>query len=77
MIWNYRVVRKASDNEEYFGIHEVFYNEKKEPYMVTMEPIAAYGESVEDLLEHYEMMKEAFRAPVLDYDSIGCDDDFV
>jgi len=70
MTWNYRVVKKRYEDTElvFFGIHEVYYDEEGKPNLVTQEPIDVSGESVEDLLDIYETMKEAFRKPVLLYE---------
>ena len=74
MTWNYRIIKKTlPGGEGYYGIHEVFYEDKK-PVMVTEDGIAPYGESEQELLGHYELMGEAFRAPVLDYEKDFPDD---
>ena len=70
MTWNYRVVIKNG----MYGIHEVFYGIKDDttkPDSVTVARIVPLGESLEDLLEEYEAMKEAFRSPVLRYEDFG------
>ena len=71
MTWNYRVIRKVNKLGEYFGIHEVFYLEDGENDAVTQDSIAPYGETLGELKESYELMKEAFDAPVMDYDDFG------
>lgn len=70
--WNYRVIRKKEtiDGEEhiYFGIHEVYYEDKK-PRAVTSNPITLDGwESTKYLKNTVRMILPAFRKPVLDFD---------
>ena len=68
-IWNHRVVKRKYDNGEiWYGIYEVFYDEKNKPNGVTKEPESITGENMEDLKEYYKMMKNAFNYPILDYD---------
>jgi hypothetical protein len=73
--WNYRVVRVKyprpkslgdDELEEGFGIREVYYNDDETIYAMSKEDMAPYGETVEELKDNLEQMKEAFNAPVLD-----------
>ena len=52
----------------YYAIYEVYYNDGGKPYMLTEDAVAVSGESLEDLREGYDQMRQAFGAPVLDYD---------
>jgi len=66
MTWNYRVVNE----EGFLGIHEVYYNDNDQPYMVTKVPIGVSGDSLLDLHDTYQLMAEAFDKPVLDMHEI-------
>ena len=73
--WNYRVVRKKEviDGEEHvhFGIHEVYYENKK-PRSVTSEPITlGYWENIKYLKNTARMILAAFMKPVLDFDDFN------
>ena len=74
MTWNYRVIRKTEtgyDNlGEFFGIHEVYYDDDGNPEMVTVEPIGPAGDTFEELLSDVECMVAALKKPVLNYDDI-------
>ncbi|MFA5831342.1 MAG: hypothetical protein WC878_05930 [Candidatus Paceibacterota bacterium] len=68
MYWNYRVVHKVEKGEESFAIHEAFYDSGKEhPHSITMNGIAPYGGSIEELHSDMENMMKAFDKPVLEY----------
>lgn len=64
--WNYRIMQYAGDDG--YGIHEVYYNESGVPENCTAEDVGVVGETIEELRASYEMMAEAFRLPVLQYD---------
>lgn len=74
MHWNYRVVRKEylhidGSVEEYFGIHEVYYeNYDNSKMSATETPIAPEGETISELKSTLTLMLEALEKPVLDYD---------
>lgn len=73
MHWNYRVVRKEylhidGSVEEYFGIHEVYYEDDNSGMSATENPIAPDGETIDELKSTLTLMLEAFNKPVLDYD---------
>ena len=73
--WNYRIIRKENvgqmldpDERYSFGIHEVYYNDDGSISSCTVDSMDAYGTTVDELKECFDMMKRAFDAPVLDYD---------
>ena len=69
MTWNHRVVHiKLPDDvqEDWYGIHEVFYNDKGVPEMCTTESIAPEAETVEGLQKTLEWMLKALGEPVLE-----------
>ena len=68
MTWNYRVVRKGG---EYYGIHEVYYDDGGNPEMVTVEPVGAAGDTFDELVDDFTYMLRAFGKPILDYEDIG------
>lgn len=69
MTWNHRVVRKVDAGEEYFGIHEVYY-ENGDPVSVTVDSVSPFGETLEELTGEIDMFKAALSLPVLDFDKI-------
>jgi hypothetical protein len=75
MTWNYRVIRYGPnkdrpDAEECFGIHEVYYDDAGKPIAMTKDAVGVVSETIKGLQVSYEMLAEAFRRPVLDYDAI-------
>ena len=64
--WNHRIILK----DGWYSIREVYY-EDDTPTLVDEEPEGVLAESLEELKEVYEQMKEAFDAPVLKYENIG------
>jgi len=69
MTWNHRVIRRKYENgEEYFAIHEVYYNKDGKPNMVTTLPITIVEESVDDLAITIDLIRKCLDKPVLDYD---------
>ena len=70
MSWNYRVVKHTDEDVEYFTVHEAFYHTAgcDEPSSITDEPIALYGDTLEELQADFEHQKEALSKPVLRYE---------
>jgi len=66
MSWNYRVIRHIVDEEEFFQIHEVHYNDDGHPEMITEEPISPFGETVEELSHTMIHMLSGLTKPILD-----------
>lgn len=66
MSFNYRVVKKIwpGDTETY-RIHEVYYDKNGIVDGWSAEPIAPYGETKDELMVDWDMMKAAFYKPVL------------
>lgn len=71
MTWNYRVVRKQTADGEYYGIHEVYYDSDGNPEMVTVEPVAPCGDTLQELVDDMRYYIIAVSRPVLDYEDIG------
>ena len=61
MSWNYRLIER----DGLISIHEVYYNESGEPRAWTENPVAPFGETVEDVRECLNMMIQALGKPVL------------
>ena len=69
MSWNYRMVHhKEKNGEEWYGIHEVYYNADGAPCMMSDEPCFPSGESKKELMNDISMMTTAISTPVLKYD---------
>jgi len=60
MTWNYRLVKKFNKKVPCYEIHEVYYNKKGEPIMMTEDPIDFY------YCEYEEDDKEAKKAVIAD-----------
>ena len=68
--WEHRVIKRTyDDGEDWYGIYEVYY-EDDNVWSCTKEPESVTGESLEDLIEYWEMMKSAFEQPILNYEDI-------
>lgn len=58
------------EDEFYYGIHEVYYNDKKEIEFTSVDPISPYGLTLEEIKENVNHMKEALDEPIIDLDTI-------
>mgnify|MGYP001560878605 CR=1 FL=1 len=67
MTWNHRVIRHVESDNEWYAIHDVYYDENDEPDGVTLDPEAVIGDNLEDLQQTLEWMTKALSAPILDY----------
>lgn len=64
--WNYRVVEVNHPTAgRFYCIKEVYYDNKNNPKMQTVEAMAPYGETLEEIKECVEMMKASFNKPIL------------
>ena len=69
MTWNHRVIRRRYETgEEYFAIHEVYYDNDGKPSSVTTLPVAIFEDSINDLAITIDHIRECLDKPVLDYD---------
>ena len=74
MSWNYRVIfhpaqkykmgEKEIDGEEYYAIHEVYYDDEENEEMYAIEP-EVIGSSIEELGEILDMMRLSLDKKVL------------
>jgi len=67
MNWNYRVMKYDDEGEDIYTIHEVYYTNGN-PDMYTANPVAAMGDSIDELEEDLIRMLEALRQPILTED---------
>lgn len=65
MTWNYRIIVYEGDGENYFQMHEVYYDEDGNPDGYTENPIHIGAKSIEELEWVFEKMKEALTKPIL------------
>ena len=68
MGWNHRVMKSKDGEDDYYQIHEVYYNNKGEPDSWTTNGVTVGAESVEGLRWVLEKMLESLDKEVLDYD---------
>lgn len=70
MTWNHRVMKhdKADGDDDWYQIHEVFYNSEGERESWTVGGIAPGGNTLEDLRDELHMMLEATEKEILDYE---------
>jgi hypothetical protein len=69
--WNHRVVRKKlvdDFDDEQYGIHEVHYDEDRNPVYVTENPVVVAEMNTKDLQETLIRMLHATTLPALDYE---------
>ena len=68
-MWNHRVMKheKADGDDDWYQIHEVYYNGKREPDSWTVDGIKPGGNTLEDLRDELIMMLEATEKEILKY----------
>lgn len=79
MSWNYRLYRQdvapleGLEREPYFYfVGECYYDDKGEPELHSnMDHNLIAGDTPEEVKETYELIAEAFKAPVIELDSEG------
>ena len=64
MSWNYRVMKHTiaapSNSNDWFGIHEVYYDEDGAITMYSSDPMSPMGETEEELKSDIDKMMDAF-----------------
>lgn len=67
--WNYRVYRHINGEEEWYEIHEAYYESGEDtPTSWTEEGVSPIGSTKEELIDSLEKMLEAAKnKPVLEY----------
>jgi hypothetical protein len=68
MSWNYRITKHTDKGEEWYGIHEVYYDKDDKPEMISENPIAAHGLTVDEIKSDLDMMRSAFVKPIVNYE---------
>lgn len=66
MSWNYRVVEKEYNNEKYFQIMEVYYDDNENIVAFGDAPIP-YGDNKEDIKECLNLMYSALDKDIVVY----------
>lgn len=85
MYWDFRVIRKVygkrdqndkliepdhENNLTSYGIHEVYYDDNDRACMCSKDPVMPAGDTVKEMIGFWYQMREAFKKPIIDYDSI-------
>lgn len=66
MSWNFRVIKKKTNDEEYYEIHEVYYNKNGEIDYRSVEPISPFGHTKAELADSLLKMTACLKKPVLE-----------
>ena len=76
--WNTRVIKRESKydnkelNETYYGIYEVYYNKKGEPWAYSQDPIPLYFENREEFGTVLGQILDAIEKPIFEIDENDC-----
>ena len=65
MSWNYRVLAHKYEEEIYFEIHEVYYDENGIPNGYKEKPVTISGENIKGMRWALNKMKECLKKPIL------------
>jgi hypothetical protein len=74
--WNYRVVhrkilgRTPEFDEDYYAIHEVYYDEDGKMVAVTADAVPAHSEDMKGLAWVIERFAQAYKNDVVEWDSV-------
>lgn len=63
--WNYRIIARAGNGEESYGVHEVYYEKDGSIRNYTLSPVGVTSDSFAELPNVFGMMIKAFTLPVL------------
>jgi hypothetical protein len=67
MTWNIRVVKYLEEGEPVLALAEVFYNTQGKPCGFTS--ASAIEESIDDLHQYVDWMKEALALPIIEFET--------
>ena len=71
MSWNYRILRHSPKGKAlYYGLHEVYYDDKNKPFAWTHDSMCGYHDTPKDLIKALSMMlKDARKCKedIMDY----------
>ncbi len=71
MTWNYRIVKVSTDGNIWYGLFEVYNNNKGLPYTRTVEPTSFVGDEGHEVVQAIGMaFNDALKYPILDDDDI-------
>jgi hypothetical protein len=65
MISDYRIFAEDSSHGVVYSVHEVFYDEDKNPTDYVHIPLSLISTDLEDLVEEIQLTLEAFELPIL------------
>lgn len=69
MHWNYRIVKHETKVGPSFEVHEVHYNDEREPFCMTTAPIDFVGESEASVIKALTLaLQDALKHDVLEVD---------
>ena len=76
MSWNYRVIRHVythsdGEQEEYFNVHEVYYDEQGAPNGITADAVNPQAESLEGLRWTLDQYIKALDKPIIDFEDMA------
>ena len=66
-MWNIRVVKYLEEGESVLALAEVFYNTQGKPCGFTS--ASAIEESIDDLHQYVDWMKEALAYPIIEFET--------
>ena len=69
--WDYRVVRKESENgsDEWYSIQEIYYDDDGTPMAQTID-LQVEGDSISEMRKRLDGMIKCLKKPILDEDDI-------
>lgn len=65
MTWNYRVIYHDNEEEPWYGIHEVYYDNEDNPQACTKNPTSITGETYSELQDDISKRIDSLRKPTL------------
>lgn len=76
MYWNYRVIKRTDDEETFYAVHEVYYEDDDTIISCTENPIAPlFNETIDEpghsLKKDFERQMEALEKPILNWEDMG------
>ena len=69
-MWNYRIIKTTHGEEDFYSIHEVYYNRAGEICAISEDPMEPHGSNLSEIGRDLDFMAEAFTRPVLMKDEI-------
>ena len=68
MSWNHRVMKMKDEEDDYYQIHEVFYDKEGNVESYTKNGVTVGGNNIEEVRWVLQEMLAALDKPVLDYE---------